>query len=151
MKQQTLAEQNGFEKYRKKTRLEQFLEQMEQVVPWPELEALVRPYYPRGENGRPPMGLSIMLRVYFLQQWFHMQDQACINILIRQLARLLAPRMHHSSMPYWLAHPGALGLFSVAVIDPSVIPLPPRGSTDLLLLWLVAHSGNAFMMSPGAR
>jgi IS5 family transposase len=81
MKQQTLAEQNGFEKYRKKTRREQFLEQMETVVPWPEVEALVRPYYPRGENGRPPMGLSIMLRVYFLQQWFNLSDPAAEEAL----------------------------------------------------------------------
>ena len=57
----------------------------------------------------------------------HMQDQACMNILVRKLTQLLAPCVHRSAMPYWLAHPGALGLFSVAVIDSSVIPLPVPG------------------------
>jgi membrane protein YqaA with SNARE-associated domain len=76
-----------------------------------------------------------------------MQDQAYMNILIRQSAQFLAPRMHHSSMPYWLTHLGALGLFSVAVVDSSVIPLPLPGSTDLLLLWLVAHSGNPWLLA----
>jgi membrane protein YqaA with SNARE-associated domain len=76
-----------------------------------------------------------------------MQDQTCMNILIRQLDQLLVPRMHHASMPYWLAHLGALGLFSVAVVDSSFIPLPLPGSTDLLLLWLVAHSGNPWLLA----
>jgi len=81
MKQRTLAEQNGFERYGKKTRREQFLEQMETVVPWSEVEALVRPYYPKGENGRPPVGLSVMLRVYFVQQWFNLSDPAAEEAL----------------------------------------------------------------------
>jgi len=79
-----------------------------------------------------------------------MQDQACMNILIRQLAQLVAPRMHHSSMPHWLTHMGALGLLPVAVVDSSPIPLPLPGSTDLLLLWLVAHNGNPWLLGPMA-
>ena len=81
MRQQTLASQAGFERYGRKTRREQFLEEMEQVVPWPELEELVRPYYPKGENGRPPVGLSIMLRIYFLQQWFSLSDPGAEDAL----------------------------------------------------------------------
>ena len=81
MRQQTLAAQNGFERYRKKTRREQFLEEMDQVVPWAELEGLVRPHYPKGENGCPPVGLSVMLRVYFLQQWFNQSDPAAEEAL----------------------------------------------------------------------
>ena len=54
---------------------------MEQVVPWAELEALIRPHYPKGENGRPPMGLSIMLRIHFLQQWFSLSDPAAEEAL----------------------------------------------------------------------
>jgi IS5 family transposase len=76
VKQQTLAGQSGFERYGKKTRWEQFLEEMDQVVPWSELEALVRPHYPKGENGRPPMALGLMLRIHFLQQWFNLSDPA---------------------------------------------------------------------------
>ncbi len=56
------------------------------------------------------------------------------------------PRTHQSILPHWLTHLGALGLFSVAVIDSSVIPLPLPGSTDLLLLWLVAHNGNPWLL-----
>jgi len=74
VRQQTLAAQTGFEKYGRKSKREQFLDEMEQIVPWEDLQALVKPYYPKGENGRPPVGLSIMLRVYFLQQWFNLSD-----------------------------------------------------------------------------
>ena len=74
MRQQTLAAQASFEKYGRKSKREQFLDEMEQIVPWAELQALVEAHYPKGENGRPPVGLSIMLRVYFLQQWFNLSD-----------------------------------------------------------------------------
>jgi transposase, IS5 family len=74
MRQQTLAAQAGFEKYARKSRRELFLEEMEQVVPWAQLEGLVEPHYPKGEKGRPPVGLGIMLRIYFVQQWFNLSD-----------------------------------------------------------------------------
>ncbi|MGA8740251.1 MAG: VTT domain-containing protein [Terracidiphilus sp.] len=57
------------------------------------------------------------------------------------------PRVHQSALPKWLTHLGAPGLFFIAVIDSSVIPLPLPGSTDLLLLWLVAHSGNPWLLT----
>jgi len=66
----------GFEQYTKKTRRAQFLEEMEQVVPWRELGALVEPHYPKPGNGRPPVGVERMLRIYFLQQWFNLSDPA---------------------------------------------------------------------------
>ena len=66
----------GFERYTKKTRRAQFLEQMEQVVPWRELTALIEPFYPKAGNGRRPVGLGRILRVYFLQQWFNLSDPA---------------------------------------------------------------------------
>jgi IS5 family transposase len=76
MKQQTLS---GFEKYGKTTRRAQFLAQMDQVLPWSTLCALIEPVYPRGgssEGGRPPMPLERMLRIYFLQLWFNLSDPA---------------------------------------------------------------------------
>jgi transposase, IS5 family len=76
MKQRTLATMNGFERYSKKTRRAVFLEEMEQVVPWGELRALIEPYYPKAGNGRPPVGVERMLRIYFLQQWFNLSDPA---------------------------------------------------------------------------
>ena len=66
----------GFEQYTRKTRRAIFLEEMEQVVPWRELCALVEPHYPKPGNGRPPVGVERMLRIYFLQQWFNLSDPA---------------------------------------------------------------------------
>ncbi len=66
----------GFERYTKKTRRAIFLEEMEQVVPWRELCALIEPVYPKVGNGRRPVGLERMLRIYFLQQWFNLSDPA---------------------------------------------------------------------------
>ena len=58
------------------TRREKFLGEMERVVPWAELEAVIAPAYPTGSRGRPPIGLSRMLRVYFIQQWYSLSDEA---------------------------------------------------------------------------
>jgi membrane protein YqaA with SNARE-associated domain len=66
------------------------------------------------------------------------------------MALLLAPQVHQSLALHWLTHPGGAGLFSIAVVDSSVIPLPLPGSTDLLLLWLVAHSGDPWLLAPCA-
>ena len=66
----------GFERYGKKTRRGQFLDEMEQVVPWSKLCALIEPHYPKAGNGRPPVGVERMLRIYFLQQWFNLSDPA---------------------------------------------------------------------------
>src|SRR6266705_665084 len=74
MKQRTLAMMTGFERYTRKTRRAIFLEEMEQVVPWRELCGLVEPHYPKPGNGRPPVGVERMLRIYFLQQWFNLSD-----------------------------------------------------------------------------
>jgi IS5 family transposase len=74
MRQQTLASQASFEKFGRKSRRELFLDRMEQVVPWSELLALMEPYYVRAGNGRQPVGLTIMLRTYFVQQWFNLSD-----------------------------------------------------------------------------
>ena len=73
-----------------------------------------------------------------------------MSMLVRQPVQSPAPLLHHPLAPNWLTHLGALGLFSVAVVDSSVIPLPLPGSTDVLLLWLVAHSGDPWLLAPCA-
>ena len=73
MRQATLASA-GFERYGKTTRRAAFLAEMEQVVPWRELCALIEPVYPKAGNGRPPVGSERMLRIYCLQQWFNLSD-----------------------------------------------------------------------------
>src|ERR1700723_31782 len=72
--QRTLASQRSFEKHGRKSKRELFLDQMEGAVPWSELLALVSPHYPKAGNGRQPVRLPIMLRPYFLQQWFNLSD-----------------------------------------------------------------------------
>jgi IS5 family transposase len=74
MRQRSLAD-SGFEKYRKPTRREKFLSEMDRIVPWAELAAVIEPYYPVPQAaGRPPIGLERMLRIYFLQHWFNLSD-----------------------------------------------------------------------------
>ena len=75
MKQLTLAAV-GFERYAKTTRRALFLAEMERVVPWAALCELIEPVYPKPGNGRPPVGVERMLRIYFLQQWFNLSDPA---------------------------------------------------------------------------
>lgn len=86
MRQQTLACQASFEKYGRKSRRELFLDEMSQVVPWAELAALVEPHYAKAGNGRRPVGLSIMLRTYFLQQWFNLSDPGVEEALYESAA-----------------------------------------------------------------
>ena len=58
----------------KVTRRERFLAEMDAVIPWARLVALIAPHYPKAGNGRQPLGLERMLRIYFLQQWFNLSD-----------------------------------------------------------------------------
>jgi transposase, IS5 family len=66
---------------KKQTRRDKFLAEMEQVVPWPRLVERLRPLYPKGERGRPPIGLERMLRIHFLQQWYGLADGAMEDAL----------------------------------------------------------------------
>ena len=81
MRQITFACQPSFEKYARSSRREQFLQTMESVVPWSELEALIEPHYPKAGKGRQPVGLGIMLRIYFLQHWFNLSDPGAEDAL----------------------------------------------------------------------
>src|SRR5436189_2183248 len=85
MKQLTLAAV-GFERYAKTTRRAAFLAEMERVVPWSALCALIEPFYPKPGNGRPPVGVERMLLIYFLQQWFNLSDPAVEEALYDSLA-----------------------------------------------------------------
>lgn len=60
----------------KVTRRERFLTEMDAVIPWAELVALIKPHYPKAGRGRQPLGVEKMLRIYFLQQWFDLSDPA---------------------------------------------------------------------------
>jgi len=58
----------------KVTRRERFLGEMDAVIPWSRLIKLIEPHYPKAGQGRQPLGLEKMLRIYFLQQWFNLSD-----------------------------------------------------------------------------
>ena len=88
MKQQTLAmaSDQSFESYRKPTRRDAFLKTMEAIVPWSALCEVIEPHYPKAGNGRPPVGLERMLRMYFVQHWFNLADVACEDALLDSTA-----------------------------------------------------------------
>jgi IS5 family transposase len=74
MRQQSFAAEE-FEKFRKKTRKEIFLEEMDEIIPWKELSKAIKPYYPKPKGaGRRPIGIERMLRIHFLQHWFELSD-----------------------------------------------------------------------------
>jgi IS5 family transposase len=77
MKQMSLGAA-GFERKTKRTRKREFLDEMNLVVPWVELVALIAPHSPKpgAKGGRPPFAVETMLRIHFLQQWFNLSDPA---------------------------------------------------------------------------
>lgn len=85
MKQMTLATA-GFERHKKTTRREAFLAEMDRVVPWAALCALIEPVYPKAGNGRRPVGLERMLRIHFLQHWFNLSDPVVEEALYDSVA-----------------------------------------------------------------
>jgi len=81
MKQQLSFAQSEYAGKKKVTRRERFLGEMERVVPWARLCAVIEPHYPQGKRGRPPIGIERMLRIYFLQQWYALADEALEDAL----------------------------------------------------------------------
>jgi len=82
----TFGATTGFEKHGKTTRRAQFLAEMNKVVPWSRLLALIEPHYPKAGNGRRPKELETMLRIYFLQHWFNLSDPGVEEALYDSLA-----------------------------------------------------------------
>jgi len=71
----------AYENKKKRTRREAFLEEMDQVIPWAELLEVIEEHYPKAGNGRQPMPLERMLRIYFMQQWYALSDPAMEDAL----------------------------------------------------------------------
>ena len=106
MKQQTLAmaadQGDGFEQYRRPTKRDAFLATMDEIVPWRELCSVIEPHYPKVGNGRPPIGLQRMLRMYFVQHWFNLADEACEEALLDSTAlrRFVGIDLGRERVPY---------------------------------------------------
>ena len=81
MEKQASFAQAEYARKKKTTRREKFLAQMEAVVLWARLVALIVPHYPAGKRGRPPVGIERMLRLYFLAQWYALADEALEDTL----------------------------------------------------------------------
>ena len=90
MKQQTLAvaadQGAGIEQHRRATKRDVSLAAMHEIVPWQQLCEVIEPHYPKAGNGRPPVGLERMLRMYFVQHWFNLADEACEQALLDSMA-----------------------------------------------------------------
>jgi len=85
----------------KVTRRERFLAEMNAVVPWGELVALIAPYYPKPGRGRPPMPLERMLRLYFVQQWFDLSDPQAEDAVydIESIRRFIGVELAEDAVP----------------------------------------------------
>ena len=74
MEQQTFSDIE-YSSRKRKTKREEFLEIMDEIIPWGEWVSVIEPFYPKGKLGRPPKGIEKMLRMYLLQVWFHLSDE----------------------------------------------------------------------------
>ena len=74
MKQESFSDME-YRCRKKKTKREEFLEIMEEVIPWDEWISLIVPHYPTGKRGRQPIEIETMLRMYLLQCWFDLSDE----------------------------------------------------------------------------
>ena len=75
MKQSSFSDLE-YQSKKKTTRKERFLSEMDSILPWKLLLKPIRNHYPKAGNGRPPMALETMLRIYFMQQWYQLSDPA---------------------------------------------------------------------------
>jgi len=81
MEKQTSFAELAWNTKGKTTRRERFLAEMDAVIPWKRLLSVIEPFYPKAGLGRRPLGLELMLRIYFLQQWFDLSDPAAEDAL----------------------------------------------------------------------
>ena len=71
----------AYDNKKKKTKREKFLQEMDEVIPWKDLIEIIEKYYPKAGDGRQPMPLERMLRIYFMQQWYGLSDPAMEDAL----------------------------------------------------------------------
>lgn len=74
MKQQTFSDIE-YSNRRRKTKREEFLDSMDEMIPWDYWVSIIKPYYPSDKRGRPPKSIETMLRMYLMQNWFNLSDE----------------------------------------------------------------------------
>ena len=86
---------------KKQTKRERFLAEMDAVVPWVRLTSLIEPHYPRAGNGRRPYPMAVMLRIYFLQQWYQLSDPGAEEALydIQSMRAFAGLELGHDAIP----------------------------------------------------
>lgn len=91
----------AYESKKKQTRKEKFLTEMDRIIPWKKLTRLIEPHYPKAGNGRPPMGVEKMLRIYFMQQWFNLSDPAMEDALydVQSMGRFAGIDLNQDPVP----------------------------------------------------
>ena len=72
---------------KKKTKREEFLDAMEEIIPWPYWVEMIRPYYFANKRGRKPIGIETMLRMYLMQIWFNLSDEGIEDSIYDSYAR----------------------------------------------------------------
>jgi hypothetical protein len=95
---------SGFERYTRKTRRAAFLEEMEQVVPWRELCALVEPYYPKPGNARPPVGVERMLHRTLALAWLNLTSVKGAGLFRVSLGRMSVGYARGGPHPCWFGN-----------------------------------------------
>ncbi len=93
MKQQSFSDME-YSNRRKKTKRDEFLEIMNEIIPWDEWVAHIKPYYFDGRRGRPPIGIEKMLRMYLLQIWFNLSDEGVEDAIYDSYAMCHGNRLH---------------------------------------------------------
>ena len=88
MTHQPSFSQAEFADKKKITRREKFLARREAIIPWASRLTVLEPFYPKGERGRPPIGLERRLRLDFLQQWYGLADEATKEMLKMAMTEL---------------------------------------------------------------
>ena len=103
MKQITFSDME-YGNRKRTTKREEFLDIMEEIIPWEEWVEYVSPYYPDGKRGRPTKGIETMLRMYLLQVWFNLSDEGVEDAIYDSYASLvrLIRVFFSSSIPHFL-------------------------------------------------
>ena len=102
MKRQTFSDIE-YSNRRKKTKRDEFLEIMNEIIPWEEWVALIKPHYFNGKRGRPPKGIEKKLRMYLLQIWFNLSDEGVEDAIYDSYAMVIWANKNTKGLPRCLS------------------------------------------------